>query len=51
MLTPSKIQDKDNGLGFFGGRGEGLDDIMEANVGPIGVYSRGHIGWRDSVRH
>jgi len=37
----------DDGKGYFGGRGEGQDDIMIGR-GPIGVYTRGQVGWRDS---
>lgn len=36
-----------NGKGYFGGAGEGAPDLMN-HGGPIGVYSRGQIGWRDS---
>ncbi|MFA4888817.1 MAG: chitobiase/beta-hexosaminidase C-terminal domain-containing protein [Candidatus Omnitrophota bacterium] len=37
-----------NGKGYFSGAGEGQADIMLSDGGPIGVYSRGQIGWRDS---
>ncbi|MFH1360984.1 MAG: PKD domain-containing protein [Candidatus Omnitrophota bacterium] len=40
-----------DGNGFFEGAGEGLPDIMISGWGihnPIGVYSRGQIGWQDS---
>ena len=42
-----------DGYGFFGGRGEGVLDLMtgpQTNppTNPIGVYSRGQVGWRDS---
>jgi len=36
-----------DGLGYFLGRGESAPDIMVTG-GPIGIYSRGQIGWRDS---
>ncbi|MFH1230375.1 MAG: hypothetical protein V1709_02645 [Planctomycetota bacterium] len=36
-----------DGKGYFNGAGEGQKDIMISD-GPIGVYSRGQIGWRDS---
>lgn len=36
-----------DGNGFFGGAGEGQPDIMISNA-PIGVFSRGQIGWRDT---
>lgn len=41
-----------DGTGYFLGAGEGQSDIMSDisidHHGPIGVYSRGQIGWRDS---
>lgn len=41
-----------DGNGFFAGAGEGRDDLMIGPVpgamNPIGVYSRGQVGWRDS---
>ena len=37
-----------DGKGYFSGAGEGFANIMTGSNGPIGVYSRGQIGWRDS---
>ncbi len=47
-----------NRWGYFGGSGEGTEDIMigkkglhdymEGIINPIGVYTRGQVGWRDS---
>ncbi len=35
------------GLGFFGGKGEGLDSIMNNTTFNIHPYTRGQVGWRD----
>lgn len=39
-----------DGNGYFGGRGEAAADLMlrAGSKGPIGVYTGGQVGWRDS---
>ncbi|MFH0790104.1 MAG: PKD domain-containing protein [Candidatus Omnitrophota bacterium] len=39
-----------DGKGYFSGRGEAAADLMlrAGSKGPIGVYTRGQVGWRDS---